>query len=96
MVESLGKAYKPWLIASVAVLVASLMLLAFVGTMGFLDSSKGGTPLWLVVLGVVAVLGVAVGFAGFFLMMVAAGWKSFREARRVQVIPPEHHGSKVK
>jgi hypothetical protein len=95
VVESLGKAYKPWLIASVALLVASLMLLAFVGTMGFLDSTKGGVPLWLVVLGVLAVLGIALGFGGFFLMMLAAGWKSFREARRVQMIPPEHHGSKV-
>jgi len=90
--ESLGKAYRPWLIASVAVLVVSLLLLAFVGTMAFVGSSQA--PLWLIALGVVAVLGVAVGFAGFFLMMLAAGWKSFREARRVQVIPPEHPGAK--
>jgi protein-S-isoprenylcysteine O-methyltransferase Ste14 len=83
------------LIASVAVLVGSLLLLAFVGTMGFLDSTKGGVPLWLVVLGVFAVLGVALGFGGFFLMMLTAWWRSHREARRVQVIPPEHHGSKV-
>jgi hypothetical protein len=48
-----------------------------------------------VVLGVVAVLGVAVGFGGFFLMMLTAWWRSHREARRVQVIPPEHRGSKV-
>ena len=92
MAESLGKAYRPWLIASVAVLVASLLLLAFVGTMAFVGPAQA--PLWLIALGVVAVLGVAVGFAGFFLMMLAAGWKSFREARRVQVIPPEHPGAK--
>jgi H+/Cl- antiporter ClcA len=95
VVESLGKAYKPWLIASVAVLVASLLLLAVVGTMGFVYYADVDMPLWLNLLGVVAVLGVAIGFGGFFLMMVLASWRSFREARRVQVIPPEHHGSKV-
>ncbi len=89
MVESCPKAYKPWLIASGTVLVGSLVLVAFVVVMGFLNFSQAATPLWIIVLGVVAMLGVGLGFAGFFLMMVAAGWKSFREGRRVQVIPPE-------
>jgi hypothetical protein len=49
-------------------------------------------PLWVTVVGVGGALGVAVGFAGFFLLMAIAGWRSLREARRVQVIPPFHHG----
>jgi hypothetical protein len=30
-----------------------------------------------------------VGFGGLFLLMVTAGYKSFREGRRVQILPPE-------
>jgi hypothetical protein len=92
--SSIGRAYKPWIIVSVAVLVGSLMLLAAVGTIGFVYYANSGMPVWLLVLGVVAALGVALGFGGFFLLMLAAGWKSFREARRVQVIPPEHPAEK--
>ncbi len=71
------------------VLVGSLVLLGVVVVLGFMHFSQASTPLWLVVLAALAMLGVGVGFAGFFLMMVLAGWKSFREARRVQVIPPD-------
>ncbi len=85
--ESIGKAYKPWLIASAAALVGGLLLLAFVGTMAFVNSAKG-MPLWLLLLGVVAALGIAVGFGGMFLILAMAGWTSFKESRRVQVIPP--------
>ncbi len=90
MDEPIGRAYKPWVLASVGVLVGSLMLLA--GTVGsaFFYFSKEGTPVWVVVLGVLAVLGIGAGFGGFFMMMMVAGWRSFREGQKVQVIPPEH------
>lgn len=92
MVEPIGKAYKPWVIASVGVLVGSLMLLA--GTVGaaFVYFNAAGTPLWVMMLGALAVLGIGVGFGGFFVMMMVAGWRSFREGRRVQVLPPRHEG----
>ena len=89
MAESIGKAYKPYLMASLAVLIGSLVLLAVVGTVAFVGTTGEATPLWVIVLGVVAVLGMIAGFAGFFLIMVVAGWQSFRAARKVQVISPE-------
>ena len=89
MDESIGKAYKPWLIASLVVLIASLAALAVMMTVAFLNDKGAATPLWVIVLSAVAALGVALGFAGFFLIMMTAGWLSFRERRRVQVIPPQ-------
>ncbi len=87
MAESIGKAYKPWLILSLVVLVGSLLMLAVVMTLAFLSYSDQDTPIWIIVLAVLSAMGVALGFGGFFLMMLVAGWRSAREARRVQVIP---------
>ena len=89
MAESIGKAYKPYLLVSLAVLIGSLTLLAVVGTVAFTATSGEPTPLWVVVLGVVSVLGMMAGFGGFLLIMVVAGWQSFRAARKVQVLSPE-------
>jgi hypothetical protein len=86
--ESIGKAYKPWLILSLSVLVGSLVLAGVAVIAGFSSFSASSTPLWVIVLGVMAAFGVAAGFGGFFLLMVIAGWKSFREGQRVQVIHP--------
>lgn len=91
MVESIPKGYKPWLIASLAVLVGSLMLLAGTVTGAFIYFGETKTPLWIVAMGVIAVFGVLVGFGGLFMLMAAAGITSFREGRRVQVISPQHH-----
>ena len=89
-VESIPRGYRPWIVASIAVLVVSLMLLA--GTVGasFFYFEDHGSPLWVVVLGGFAVFGVLLGFSGFFVMMMIAGWRSFREGRRMQILPPEH------
>ena len=84
-------AYKPWIILSLVVLVGSLVLLAVDVTAGFVYFGEVRNPLWVTVLGVFAVLGILAGFAGFFLLMLFAGWKAWREARRVQIIPPSHH-----
>lgn len=89
MTESIGKAYKPWLLLSLAVLIGALMLLTVAGTVAFVGAPGGPTPLWVIVLGVVAALGVGAGFSGFFLIMAVAGWQSWRTSRKVQVIPPE-------
>ena len=79
---------KKWLIASLAVLLFSLVLVLGDIVAAFVYFADKTDPLWVTLLGVAGVLGVAVGFAGFFLLMAIAGWRSLREARRVQVIPP--------
>jgi hypothetical protein len=79
---------KKWLMASLAVLLFSLVLVLGDIVAAFVYFADKTDPLWVTLLGVAGVLGVAVGFAGFFLLMAIAGWRSFREARRVQVIPP--------
>jgi hypothetical protein len=87
--ESIPKGYKVWLIASVVVLVGSLGLLAIAVTAAFWTFADTTAPLWVVALGAVSLLGIGVGFGGLFLLLVTAGYKSFREGRRVQVLPPE-------
>ena len=89
MTESLPKGYKPWLVVSIIVLVGSLILLAIAVTAAFLTFADKASPLWVVILGVLSLLGVALGFGGLFLLLVTAGYRSFREGRRVQVLPPE-------
>ena len=79
--ESLERGYKPWLIASVVLLVGSLMVLAASAAAVFIWYSETGAPLWLIVVAVLGVLGVAAGFAGLIVMMATAGWKSFRDEK---------------
>jgi membrane protein YdbS with pleckstrin-like domain len=88
--ESIGKAYKPVLLVSVVVLVGSLGLLAIAMTVAFLSYGGEATPLWVIVLAAVGALGLGLGFAGLFLILATAGWRSWRETRRVQVISPAH------
>ena len=85
--ESLSKGYQRWLIAAVVVLVGSLFLLAADGTMAFVSYADRPMPLWLLLVGVVAALGVALGFASMFGLMLVATLRSRREARRVQFMP---------
>lgn len=87
--EPVGKAYKPWLILSLVVLVGSLFLLTVTVAAAFISFGQQTTPLWIVILGVLAVLGIGLGFGGFLLIMLTAGYKNWREGRRVQVLPPE-------
>ena len=89
MTESLPKGYKVWLIASVVVLVGSLGLLALAVTAAFWTFADTTAPLWVVALGALSLLGVGLGFVGLFLLLATAGYKSFRDGRCVQVLPPE-------
>jgi H+/Cl- antiporter ClcA len=82
--------FKRWLVASVSVLLVSLALFGVVVVAAFVYFADKTDPLWVTVLGVLAVFGVGIGFAGFFVLMAIAGWQSHREAKRVQVIPPPH------
>jgi len=88
MTESLGKAYKPWIVASIAILVFSLFLLAADVTAGFLHFGEE-TPVWIIILGVLAVLGIILGFTGFLGLMLFAGYKSLRDEKKIEVLPPQ-------
>jgi hypothetical protein len=82
--------FKRWLVASVSVLLISLGLALADIVAAFVYFADKTDPIWITVLGVVAGLGIVIGFAGFFLLMAIAGWQSHLESKRVQVIPPVH------
>jgi hypothetical protein len=88
--KALPDGFKRWILASVSLLVISLLLVIGTVFSTFLYFSNKTTPLWVTLLGVAGALGVGVGFAGLFLLMAFAGWRSHRESKRVQVIPPVH------
>jgi hypothetical protein len=81
---------KKWLVASLAVLLFSLALVLGDVVAAFVYFADKTDPLWVTLLGVAGAFGVAMGFGGFFVLMVFAGWRSMRESQRVQVIPPVH------
>ncbi|WP_158945916.1 hypothetical protein [Granulicella sp. S190] len=81
---------KKWLVASLAVLLLSLALVLGDVVAAFVYFADKSDPLWVTLLGVAGAFGVAMGFGGFFVLMAFAGWRSLRESRRVQVIPPVH------
>jgi uncharacterized integral membrane protein len=95
MAGPMGKSYKPWLIASLAILVLALMCLTVTVTVSFVYFTGKDSPIWLIVLFILSAMGVGLGFAGFFGLMVFAGWQSFREGQRVQVISPMHDDTKA-
>jgi hypothetical protein len=92
MSKAIPDGSKKWLMAFLGVLLFSLLLVLGDIVAAFVYFADKSDPLWVTLLGVAGGLGVAVGFGGFFLLMAIAGWQSLREARRVQVIPPVHHG----
>ncbi|GEM_PF-1321028 len=91
----MGKSYKPWVIVSLATLLLSLMSLTVTVTISFVYFTGKDSPIWLIVLISLFAMGVGLGFAGFFGLMVFAGWQSFREGQRVQVISPTHDDTKA-
>lgn len=64
-----------WLVGSTAVLLGSLGLLGVDVVMGFAYFGEPKWPVWFWVLGVLAVAGVGLGFAGFVGLMVVAGYR---------------------
>jgi hypothetical protein len=76
------------LISSVVVLLGSLAL--FVGTVvaGFAYFNSQSSPLWLTVVGVVAVLGIVTGFAGLLFVLILA-WMKARKNEKAQAVSAE-------
>ncbi|MBB5340044.1 hypothetical protein [Tunturiibacter gelidoferens] len=86
--KPLPDGFKSWIIASVSVLLFSLMLLLGDIVAAFAYFSEKTNPLWVTLLGVTGAFGVALGFAGLFVLLAFAGWRSYSESKRVQIIPP--------
>ncbi len=85
-------AYRPWLMVALATLVLSLLALVITTSIAFIYYANILPPLWLTVLGALAALGVAAGFGGMFLLLVIAGYRSFKEdaPSGAGVAPPPH------
>ena len=86
--KSLPDGFKGWIIASVAVMLLSLVLVLGDIIAAFAYFSEQTNPLWVTLLGVAGALGVALGFAGLFVLLAFAGWRSYLESKRIEIIPP--------
>ncbi len=87
--EPIPSGYNPWIILSLTVLVGSLALFAAAVVANFVAFGNQTTPLWVIIFSVIAAFGVLLGFTGFFLLMLAAGFQAWRESRKVQILPPD-------
>ncbi|MEO6805794.1 MAG: hypothetical protein ABI286_02275, partial [Edaphobacter sp.] len=84
--NALPDGFKGWIVASVGLLLVSLLLVLGDVVAVFAYFSDKTSPLWVTLLGVAGVVGVGLGFAGFFVLMAIAGWRSYRESKRVEII----------
>jgi hypothetical protein len=76
--KAMPDSYKWGIVASVSVLLLSLLLFAGNVTAGFVYFNEKTPPVWVAVLGVVAVLGMCVGFGGLSLMLLLIAAKAHR------------------
>jgi membrane protein implicated in regulation of membrane protease activity len=92
--NALPEGFKGWIVASVSLLLVSLLLMLGDIVAVYAHFSAKASPLWVTLLGVAGAMGVGLGFAGFFVLMAIAGWRSHRESKKVQIILPsrEDHG----
>ena len=77
--KAMPEGLKGLLVTSLVVLVGSLVL--FVGSVvaGFVYFSATATPLWVTVLAVVGVLGIALGFVGVGVVFILAVVKARKD-----------------
>lgn len=91
--KALPDGFKGWIVASVSLLLVSLLLVLGDIVAVFAYFSDKTSPLWVTLLGGAGVVGVGLGFGGFFVLMAVAGWRSHRESKRVEIILPTHGDS---
>jgi hypothetical protein len=65
------------------------MLLAIAVTAWFIQFGSAEVPLWIPVLGVLALLGIGLGFGGMVFLFVVAALKSLAEERKAKQVAPE-------
>jgi hypothetical protein len=80
--KAMPDGFKWWLVANVSVLLLSLLL--FVGNVaaGFVYFSDKAAPAWVTALGIVALMGMCVGFGGLFLMLILVAVKAYRTDKK--------------
>jgi hypothetical protein len=90
--KALPDQFKGWIVASVSLLLVSLVLVLGDIVAAFVHFSEKTSPWWVTLLGAAGAFGVVLGFAGLFVLMAIAGWRSYQESKRVQIISPVHEG----
>ncbi len=80
--EAIPKRLKSWLVASIAVLLVSLLLLAGTVAAGFFYFADMNTPMWVSVVGAVSMLGSLAGFAGLFVLLIVGDVMAGRGDKR--------------
>jgi hypothetical protein len=91
--KALPNGFNGWIVASVSLLLVSLLLVLGDIVAVFAYFSDKTSPLWVTLLGGAGVVGVGLGFGGFFVLMAVAGWRSHQESKRVEIILPTHGDS---
>jgi hypothetical protein len=86
--KALPDGFKWWIVASLSLLLVSLLLVLGDIAATFAYFSEKTSPLWVTLLGMAGALGVGLGFAGLFVLMAIAGWRSHRESKRTEIILP--------
>lgn len=76
--EAVPAQYRRWLVVSTAILLLSLLLLLGQVISAFVYFAAASTPVWVTVLGVLALFGMSTGFAGLFLLLAIAGARAWR------------------
>jgi hypothetical protein len=71
------------LVASVSVLLLSLLLFAGNVGAGFVYFNEKQAPAWVTVLGVVSILGICAGFGGLFLLLILTAVKAHRDDKKL-------------
>lgn len=88
--KALPDGFKAWIVASVSLLLVSLLLVLGDVVAAFAYFSEEASPLWVTLLGVAGALGIGLGFGGLFVLLAVAGWRSHQESKRMQIILPAH------
>jgi hypothetical protein len=80
--KAMPEGFKWWLVASVSVLLFSLLLFAGNVVAGFVYFTGQTAPVWVTALGIAALLGMCVGFGGLFLLLILVAVKAHRNDKK--------------
>jgi hypothetical protein len=77
--KAMPEGLKGWLVASLVILLASLLVFVIDVVMGFTYFTQKTTPLWVTAVGGASVLGMGLGFVGLCMVFLMAVVKFRRE-----------------